>query len=176
MSDKIKALKARIQSLENDDLHFCQFLENITVQDKDAINGRDSFLANNRNNEEIVQSTKEIYLHIVSRMMPYLEAFEDYDQERADEKVDPTNIPCERVFGLLKYAEKYLPNLQFGLLAHHTMAKFNGVAASLSAFDPSKLEEYHRQIPEIEAKIRQEHLDQQANMVDAARRMRDEVL
>ena len=46
--------------------------------------------------------------------MPFLESFEQVNEERGDETVDPTNVPVERVFGVLKYAEKALPNLKFG--------------------------------------------------------------
>ena len=48
--------------------------------------------------------------------MPFLESFENVNQERGHEIVDPTNVPVERywngTFGLLEYAEKALPNLQ----------------------------------------------------------------
>ena len=44
----------------------------------------------------------------------------DINNERVDEKGDPTNVPGERVFGVLKYAEKAFPNLQFDLLAQMT--------------------------------------------------------
>ena len=108
--------------------------------------------------------------------MPFLESFEDINNERGNEKVDPTNVPCERVFGVLKYAEKALPNLQFGLLTQHAMAKFNKVSALLPTIDTAKLEEFHFEISDIEQKMKQDHLDQQANVLDAARRVRDEVL
>ena len=55
-------------------------------------------------------------------MMPFLESFGQVKEERGDETVDPTNVPVEQVFGVLKYAEKAFPNLQFGLLAQYTMA------------------------------------------------------
>ena len=90
--------------------------------------------------------------------------------------MDPTNVPCERVFGVLKYAEKALPKLQFGLLAHHAIAKFNKVSALLPSIDTTKLKEFHSEISDIEKKMKQDHLDQQANVLDAARRVRDEVL
>ena len=91
-------------------------------------------------------------------------------------KVDPTNFPCERVLGVLKYPEKALSNLQFDLLVQHAMAKFNKVSDLLSCIDTVKLEEYHSEISDIEKKMKQDHLDQQANVLDAARRVRDEVL
>ena len=85
-------------------------------------------------------------------------------------------VPIERVFGLLKFAEKALPNLQFGLLAQHTMAKFNKVSEVLPNIDPAKLEQFRSQISVIEKRMKQNHLDQQANILAAARRVRDEVL
>ena len=54
-------------------------------------------------------------MHIVGQMMSFLESFEQVNKER-DDTVDLKNVPVERVFGVLKYAEKALPNLQFGLL------------------------------------------------------------
>ena len=76
----------------------------------------------------------------------------------------------------MKYAEKAFPNLQFGSLAQHAMAKFNKVSALLPTIDTAKLEEFHFEISDIEQKMKQDHLDQQANVLDAARRVRDEVL
>ena len=90
--------------------------------------------------------------------------------------MDPINITCERVLSVLKYTEKALPNLQFDLLAQHARAKFNKVFDLLSSLDTAKLEEFHSAITGIEKKMKQDHLDQQANVLDAARRVRDEVL
>ena len=66
--------------------------------------------------------------------------------------------------------------MKFGLLAQHTMAKFNKVSALLPSIESAKLEEYHSQITEIEKRMKQDHLEQQANLLAAARRVRDEVL
>jgi len=109
-------------------------------------------------------------------MMPFLESFEQVNEVRGDETVDPTNVPVERVFGVLKYAEKTLPNLQLSLLAQHTMVKFNKVSAHLPIIGSAKVEEYHSQISEIEKRMKQDHLDQQANLLAAAQRVRDEVV
>ena len=176
LSDRIGALKTRIQRLESDELNIRDLIESISVEDKDAMRGRDLFLEVHKDNPDTLRRTKEIYLHIVGQMMPFLESFEQVNEELGDETVDPTNIPVERVFGVLKYAEKALPNLQFGLLAQHTMAKFNKVSSYLPSIDPEKLEEFHSKISEIEKRMKQEHLDQQANVLAAARRVRDEVL
>ena len=61
------------------------------------------------------------------------------NEERGYETVDPTNVPVERVLGVLKYTEKafstYLPSI-----------------------GSAKLQEYHSQISEIEKQITQDHL------------------
>ena len=75
--------------------------------------------------------------------MPFLESFGQVNEERGDETVDQTKVPVERVFGVLKYAEKTSPNLQLSLLAQHTMAKFNKVSAHLPLIGSAKIEEYH---------------------------------
>ena len=140
------------------------------------VRGRDLFLEIHRNNPDVLLRIKEICLNIFGQMMPFVESFEDVYNGRDDEKVDPTNVACERVLGVLKYTEKALPNLQFDLLAQHAMAKFNKVSALLPTIDTAKLEEFHFEISDIEQKMKQDHLDQQANVLDAARRVRDEVL
>ena len=122
MSDNIVALKARLESLKNDELNIIQLIESISVNDEDAVRWRDLFLETNRNNPDVLLRTKEIYVNIFEQMMPFLESFEDINNDRGDEKVNPTNVPCERVFGVLTYAEKALPNLQFGSLAQHAIA------------------------------------------------------
>ena len=176
LSDNIDALRTRTQRLQSGELNIRDLIESISVGDEDAMQGRDLFLQNYEDNPDILRRTQEIYLHIVGQMMPFLESFEQVNEERGDEIVDPTNVPVERVFGVLKYADKALPNLQFGLLAQHTMAKFNKVSSHLESIGSAKLEEYHSQITEIEKRMKQEHLDQQANVLAAARRVRDEVL
>ena len=146
LSDNICALKTRIQRLQSGDLNNRDLIESISVEDEDAMRDRDLFLEVHEDNLDILSRTQEIYLHIVGQIMLFLEPFERENEERGDETVDPTNVPVERVFGVLKYAEKALPNLQFGLLAPHTMAKFNKVSALLPSVGSAKLEEYHSQI------------------------------
>ena len=131
LSDNIDALRTRIERLQNGELNIRDLIESISVGDQDAMHGRNLFLENYEDNPDILRRTQDIYLHIVGQMMPFLESFEQVNEERGDEIVDPTNVPVERVFGVLKYAEKALPNLQFGLLAQHTMAEFNKVSAHL---------------------------------------------
>ena len=86
------------------------------------VRGRDLFLESHRNNPDVLVRIKEIYLNIFDLMMRFVESFEDVHNRRGDEKVDPTNIACERVLSVLKYTEKAIPNLQFDLLAQHTRA------------------------------------------------------
>ena len=74
------------------------------------VRGRDLFLEIHRNNTDIFLRIKEIYLNIFDLMMPFVESFEDVHNGRDDEKVDPTNIACERVLSVLEYTEKALPN------------------------------------------------------------------
>ena len=176
LSDKIGELKARIQRLESGELEIIDMIKSISVGDENAVQGRNLFLESHGENPDTQLRIKEIYLNIIGQMMPFLESFENVNQERGDETVDPTNVPCERVFGVLKYAEKALPNLQFGLLAQHTMAKFNKVSEYLPNIDPALLEQFHSEISDIEKRMKQDHLDQQANVLAAARRVRDEVL
>ena len=175
LSEKISALKARIQRLDSGELEICQLIASISVEDDDAMCSRDLFLETHANNPETLARLKEIYLNIVGLMMPFLESFEQVNQESDDDNADPTNVPCERVFGVLKYAEKALLNLRFGLLAQHTMAKFNKVSALLPSIDPALLEQFHSEISDIQKRMKQEHLDQQANVLAAARRVRDEL-
>ena len=66
--------------------------------------------------------------------------------------------------------------MQFGLLALRKMAKFNKVSEDLPNIDPSKFEQFHSEVSVIEKRMKQDHLDQQANILAAARRVRDEVL
>ena len=80
------------------------------------------------------------------------------------------------ILGILKYTEKALSNLQFGLLAQHAMAIFNKVSDLLSSTDTVKLEEFHFKISEIEKKMKQDHLYRQENVIEAARRVCDEIL
>ena len=88
------------------------------------VRGRDLFLESHRNNPDVLVRIKEIYLNIFDQMMPSVESFGDVNNGRDDVKADPTNVPCERVLGVLKYPEKALLNLQFDLLVQHAMAKF----------------------------------------------------
>ena len=76
----------------------------------------------------------------------------------------------------LQYAENALSNWQFGLLARYTMPKLNKVSDDLAIIDPAWLEQFHFEVSVIEKRMKQDHLDQQANILAAARRVRDEIL
>ena len=54
-------------------------------------------------NSDAFLKRKEIYLIIVGWVMPFFLSFEHVNKKRGDETVDLTNIPCERVSGVLKY-------------------------------------------------------------------------
>ena len=61
----------------------------------------------------------------------------------------------DRIFELLKFAEKALPNLQFGLLAQQSlMAKFNQVSEDLPNIDPSKYDQFHSEVSVIEKRMK----------------------
>ena len=107
-------------------------------------------------------------------MQPFLEPFKNVEEGTEHHVIDPTNIPCERAFGLLKYAEKHILNLQFGLLANHAIAKFNGIEKILDSVDSDQIENIHADIPEIERRLKQQKKDQAANRLESARRQRDQ--
>ena len=151
-------------------------IECISAEDEDAMRGRDLFLEVHEDNLDILSRAKELYLHIVVQIMPFLESFEQVNEKRGDDTMDQTIVPVERVFVVLKYAEKALPYLQFGLLAQHKMAEFNKVLAHLPSIGPAKLKEFTLKYQKTEKRMKQDHLDQQANLLAAARRVRNEVL
>ena len=72
LSDDIGALKTRIQRLQSRDLNMRDLVEIISVEDEDAMRGRDLFLEVYEENLDILSKTKEIYLHITWKMMPFL--------------------------------------------------------------------------------------------------------
>ena len=87
--DNIGALKTRIQRLQSSDLNMRDLIENISAEDENAMRGRDLFLEIHEDNLDILSRTQEIYFHIVGQMMPFLESFEQGNEERGDETVDP---------------------------------------------------------------------------------------
>ena len=89
--------------------------------------------------------------------------------------IDPTNVPVERLFGMFKFLEQLLVNLQFELLSAITMAKFNPLNDKLEMFDSETLWNAHAKIDSFEARMRKEHEAQEANRVEYTERVRDVV-
>ena len=107
--------------------------------------------------------------------MPFLSPFLIVEDGTENNLIDPTNVPVERSFGMFKFLEKLLVNLQFGLLSAMTLAKFNHLNEQLQSFDSDKLWNAHAEIDSIEARMRKEHEAQEANRVEHTERVRDEV-
>ena len=76
-SDKIGELKARIQRLESGELKIIDLIGRISVNDADAIQGRDLFLESYGQNPDTLLRKHQIYLNIVVQMMPFLVSFEE---------------------------------------------------------------------------------------------------
>ena len=125
--------------------------------------------------ENMINRITIIYIQIIEQMQPFLEPFSELEEGTEEHLVDPTNIACERAFGLLKYAEKHLQNLQFGLLASHAVAKFNRLDLALDYYDSSILEEIHANIAIIEKHLKEQQRDQAAHKVESPRRNRDQL-
>ena len=173
---KINTLYDLVSKLENGEANIIDSIRNANVKDADVNAGRELFLTAFENDVGKLDEVKDIYLFIVKNMRQFLEPFTEVEEGTEQDIIDPTNIPCERVFGLLKYAEKHLLNLQFGLLAHHAVAKFNRVDLTLDSLDTDCLESIHSDIPRIEQKLKQQHLEQEEKKLEAARRNRDQVI
>ena len=75
------------------------------------------FLKPQKKSRGSFENKRNISQYVVDQKMPFLESLENINNERSDEQGDPTYVPCERVFGVLTYAEKALPYLQFDSLA-----------------------------------------------------------
>ena len=175
LSAKINLLDELIVKLKSNESSIIDSIKNANVDDTNVQKGRDLFLSIYENDEEMINRITAIYIDIVERMQPFLEPFSELEEGTEEHLVDPTNIACERAFGLLKYAEKHLLNLQFGLLANHAVAKFNRLDLALESFDENELEEIHASIPTIEAHLKDQQRDQAAHKVESARRNRDQV-
>ena len=175
LASKIDLLNELISKLQSNEASIITFISNANVDDENVRLGREIFLTRHEHDDEMINRLKDIYIHIVSQMQPFLEPFKDVEEGTEQHLIDPTNIPCERVFGLLKYAEKHLLNLQFGLLANHAIAKFNGIDKILDSVNSTELESIHADIPNIEQRLKQQHRDQEANRLESARRERDQV-
>ena len=175
LSSKIDLLNELIVKLKSNEASIIDSIKNANVDDANVQKGRDLFLSIYETDENMIQRITSIYIDIVEQMQPFLEPFSEIEEGTEEHLIDPTNISCERVFGLMKYAEKHLTNLQFGLLANHAIAKFNRLDLALESFDSNRLEEIHAGIPKIEAQLKDQQRDQAAYKVAAARRNRDQV-
>ena len=175
LSSKISMLDELIHKLKSNDASIIDLIKDTNVDDTNAQKGRDLFLSIYETDEDMINRITAIYIDIVEQMQPFLEPFSELEEGTEEHLVDPTNIACERAFSLLKYAEKHLLNLQFGLLANHAVAKFNRLDLALESFGTDKLEEVHASIPKIEAHLKDQQRDQAAHKVESARRNRDQV-
>ena len=171
LASKIDLLNDLISKLKSNEASIITSFSNANVDDENVRLGREIFLTRHEHDDEMINRLKDIYIHIVSQMEP----FKDVEEGTEQHLIDPTNIPCERVFGSLKYAEKHLLNLQFGLLANHAIAKFNGIDKILDSVNSTELENIHADIPNIEQRLKQHQRDQEANRLESARRERDQV-
>ena len=174
-SSKIKMLDELVAKLKSNEASLIDSIKNANVDDTNVQKGRDLFLSMYETDEHMINTITAIYIDIVEQMQPFLEPFSEVEEGTEENVIDPTNISCERAFGLLKYAEKHLVNLQFGLLANHAVAKFNRLDLALDSYDSSKLEEIHANIPAIEKHLKDQQRDQEAHKVESARRNRDQV-
>ena len=175
LSSKIDLLNELIVKLKSNEASIIDSIKNANVDDTNVQKGRDLFLSIYETDENMIQRITSIYIDIIEQMQPFLEPFSEIEEGTEEHLIDPTNIACERVFGLMKYAEKHLTNLQFGLLANHAIAKLNRLDLALESFGSKRLEEIHASIPTIEAKLKDQQRDQAAYKVAAARRNRDQV-
>ena len=108
-------------------------------------------------------------------MTPFLNEFMVVEEGTENHKIDPTNVPVERSFGIFKYLEQLLVNLQFGLLSQTAIAKFNHLHAELDSYEPSVILNAHADISTLEATMKAMHIEQENFRVQHAESMRDEV-
>ena len=175
LASKIELLNELISKLQSNESSIIDSISNAHVDDDKVHLGRETFLSKYENDHVVINRLKGIYILIVNKMQPFLESFREVEEGTEQYEIDPTNVPCERVFGLLKYAEKHVLNLQFGLLANHAIAKFNGLDMILKSVDTNQLESIHADIPNIEKRLKQQQQEQAANKLESARRERDQV-
>ena len=104
--------------------------------------------------------------------MPFLESFENVNQERGDEILDPTNDPVNASIGYWNLQRRHYP-IYRSVFWHNikwpNSIKFKNIYRILIP-----LEQFHAEVSVIEKRMK--HLDQQANIFAAARIVRDEVL
>lgn len=173
LAQKIEELKEKQHALRSGDISILQMIGDAEINDELAVAARELFLQ--KANEDIAIQAKNIYIDIVNQMMPYLNDFLIVEEGTENHIVDPTNIPAERAFGVFKFIENHLVNLQFGLISATTIAKFNHLATEIENFDSDLIWDAHSQINDIEKKLKAKHIAQINFRVEFAESMRIEV-
>ena len=173
LAAEIEQLKETVNGLRSNDIDIIHLIEAAKIDDKDALEGRNVFLTTT--DEATTAKVKDIYLIIVGQMTPFLNEFMVVEEGTENHKIDPSNVPVERSFGIFKYLEKLLVNLQFGLIAQTAIAKFNHLHATLDSFETSVILDAHADINTLEASMKAMHIEQENFRVQHAESMRDEV-
>ena len=170
---KIEHIKETMHSLRSGDIQILQLIENANIRDKMTTTARELFLV--KSNEEIQNDVKVIYIDIIDQMMPFLNDFLIVEEGTEGNQIEPTNVPVERAFGMFKFIEKLLVNLQFGLISATTIAKFNHLPDELEKYDANLIWDAHSRISIIENEMKSKHIEQENFRIDHAESMRNEV-
>ena len=173
LAQKIEELKENLRDLRSGDISILQLIEDADINDESTIAARDLFLQ--KSDDNIANKAKEIYIDIIHQMMPYLNDFLIVEDGTEDHIIDPTNIPAERAFGVFKFIEKHLVNLQFGLISATTIATFNHLEKEIDNFDSDRIWDAHSQISDVERKMKAKHIAQINFRIEFAESMRIEV-
>ena len=173
LADKIEQIKEKVHSLRSGDIDILQLIDDARIRNKLTVTSRELFL--NKSNEAIANDVKLIYIDIIEKMMPYMNQFLIVEEGTEDHIIEPTNVPVERAFGIFKYIEKLLVNLQFGLISATSIAKFNRLPNELEKYNPDIIWNAHSQISEIEKDMKSKHIEQENFRVQHAESMRNEV-
>ena len=174
LAQKIEQLKENVHSLRTGDVDILQLIENSNIEDQSTINARNLFLE--KSNDAQANEVKKIYIDIVDQMMPFLNDFLLVEEGSENNQIDPTNVPVERAFGVFKFIEQHLVNLQFGLIAATTIAKFNHLQNELENYDSDLIWDAHSEINATEKKLKSKHIEQRNFRIEHAESMRIEVL
>ena len=162
-----------MRDLRSGDISILQLIEDADINDESTIAARDLFLQ--KSDDNIANKAKDIYIDIIHQMMPYLNDFLIVEDGTEDHIIDPTNIPAERAFGVFKFIEKHLVNLQFGLISATTIATFNHLEKEIDNFDSDRIWDAHSQISDVERKMKAKHIAQINFRIEFAESMRIEV-
>ena len=173
LSDKIEKLKENVNSLRSGDVDILQLIEDANIRNKLTVTSREMLL--NKSSEDTANDVKIIYIDIINKMMPYLNQFLIVEEGTENHQIEPSNVPVERAFGIFKFIEKLLVNLQFGLISATTIAKFNHLPNELETYDSDIIWKAHSQISKIEKDMKSKHIEQENFRVQHAESMRNEV-